>query len=73
MGVRDYFKAVPTWSADEVRAFLKGKDPGDYNLIDVRQPAEYEKEHLPGALLMPTGELASRLGELDREKTTIAY
>lgn len=73
MGLRDYFKPVSTWTADQVREFMKGKDPDAYNLIDVRQPLEYQQEHLPGARLIPMSELAATLPELDRDKATIAY
>jgi rhodanese-related sulfurtransferase len=44
-----------------------------YNLIDVRTPEEYEQGHLPGARLIPIGELADRLSELDPKKTTVVY
>jgi rhodanese-related sulfurtransferase len=73
MGVLDYFKPVPAWTAGEVREFLDRRNPQEYNLVDVRTPREYEKEHLPGARLMPMGELENRLRELDPEKVTIAY
>ena len=73
MGLFDYFKPVSTWTAEEVLAFLKGKGGDSYNLIDVRQPAEYEGGHLPGARLIPIAELGSRIHELDREKPTITY
>ncbi len=73
MGVLDYFKPVPTWTAEEVREFLNRENPQDYNLVDVRTPREYEKEHLPGARLMPMDELEDRIRELDPEKVTITY
>ncbi|MCX5909387.1 MAG: rhodanese-like domain-containing protein [Deltaproteobacteria bacterium] len=73
MGVLDYFKPVSTWPAERVRQFLREKNQGEYNLVDVRQPQEYEQEHLPGARLIPMGELESRLGELDPTKPTITY
>ena len=73
MGVLDYFKPVPTWTAEEVREFLDGESPQGYNLVDVRTPREYEKEHLPGARLMPMNELENRLRELDPAKVTITY
>jgi rhodanese-related sulfurtransferase len=73
MGVLDYFKPVSTLSAEEIRAFLNKKKAGEYNLVDVRQPQEYEGGHLPGAKLIPVGELESRLKELDPTKPTIAY
>jgi sulfur-carrier protein adenylyltransferase/sulfurtransferase len=73
MRIIDYFRPVDTISADEVRTFLQEKVPGEYNLVDVRQPAEYVQGHLPGALLIPLGELRERFGELDRSKPTITY
>ena len=73
MGITDYFKAVGSMTAEEVREFLKDKDPGEYNLIDVRQPKEYERGHIPGARLIPVGELRDHIEELDPDKPTITY
>lgn len=73
MGLRDYFRPIDTWSADKVREFLKDKKSDEYNLIDVRQPHEYEQGHLPGAKLMPVGDLPKGLKDLDPSKPTIAY
>ncbi len=73
MGVIDYFKPVETMTAEEVRKFLQGRDPREYNLIDVRQPGEYEQGHILGARLIPVAELPGRLAELDPNKPTIAY
>lgn len=60
-------------STDEFSSFLEQHNPEDYNLVDVRQPGEYEGEHLPGAKLIPVGELEERLEELDPGKPTVAY
>jgi len=60
-------------TADEVRLFLKEHDPEEYNLVDVRQPGEYDAGHIPGTKLIPLGELEDRLGELDSAKPTVAY
>jgi rhodanese-related sulfurtransferase len=73
VGILDYFKPVSTWPAEKVRQFLKDKSPQEYNLVDVRQPKEYGGGHLPGAQLIPVGELEGRLKELDPNKPTIAY
>jgi len=73
LGLFDYFKPVATLTAEEVRAFLRERSAESYNLIDVRQPGEYESGHLPGARLITMAELANRLGELDRSKPTITY
>ena len=49
-------------------AELKRKlDRGDdFILIDVREPHEYQIARIPGARLIPLGELPKRLNELDR-------
>jgi rhodanese-related sulfurtransferase len=73
MGILNYFKPVSTWLPERVRLFLKEKNSEEYNLIDVRTPKEYEQGHLPGARLIPVGELAHRLSELDPKKTTVVY
>jgi rhodanese-related sulfurtransferase len=73
MGLFDYFKPVSGWTAEEVRAFLKDRPAGTFNLVDVRQPGEYESGHLPGAQLIPVADLENRLGLLDRSKPTITY
>jgi sulfur-carrier protein adenylyltransferase/sulfurtransferase len=69
----DYFIPVSTWTAEEVRIFLREGSAESFNLVDVRQPGEYESEHLPGARLIPIAELADRFGDLDRSKATITY
>ena len=73
MGVLDYFRRVSEWKVQKVKDFLEDKKPEDYNLLDVRQPGEYEQSHLPGAKLIPVGELPDRLRELDPKKPTITY
>jgi rhodanese-related sulfurtransferase len=37
---------------------------GGVTLLDVRNPDEYEEKHVPGAVLIPLGELAARLDEV---------
>jgi rhodanese-related sulfurtransferase len=73
MSILDYFKPVSTWSAEKIRKFLNQKRADEYNLIDVRQPEEYEQGHLPGAQLIPVGELPNRFAGLDPAKPTIVY
>ncbi len=73
MSVLDYFKPVSTWPAEKIRQFLNQRSPGEYNLVDVRQVQEYEQGHLPGAQLIPIGDLPKRLAELDPNKPTIVY
>jgi len=60
-------------SPDETRKYLDSVPPGSVQLVDVRQPGEYQQSHIPGAKLIPLGELPARLGELDPAKETIVY
>jgi rhodanese-related sulfurtransferase len=73
MGLADFFKSVDTMTPDEVRAFLDQHRPDDYNLVDVRQPKEYERGHIPGSRLVPLADLPDHISELDPTKPTIAY
>jgi rhodanese-related sulfurtransferase/rubrerythrin len=69
----DVFQQIPFMTTEEVRKFIKEKDALEYNLVDVRQPVEYEEHHLPGAKLLPLGELANRMREIDPSRPTIVY
>ena len=40
-------------------------------VVDVREPAEYDRGHVPGAVNIPQAELAARLGELPRDKRVL--
>jgi rhodanese-related sulfurtransferase len=73
MGNTEYFKPVPSMSAEEVREFIKKRSSDEYNLIDVRQPQEYERGHISGSRLIPLGDIAGHVHELDPEKPTITY
>jgi adenylyltransferase/sulfurtransferase len=42
-------------------------------LVDVREPVEQQVSQLPGARLIPYGELASRLDELDRQEDIVLF
>jgi rhodanese-related sulfurtransferase/rubrerythrin len=67
------FQPLPSMTVGETRKFLQEKRPGDYNLVDVRQPMEYAQGHIPGARLIPLGELPARVRELDPAKPTVVY
>ena len=64
---------IKTLAPDEVRAVLDKDKKGGFLLLDVRQPEEYEAGHIPGAMLIPLGELEARQEELERDKKIITY
>jgi len=64
---------IKTLTPSEVQAVLDKDEKGEFLLLDVRQPEEYEAGHIPGAMLIPLGELEARREELERGKKIIAY
>jgi rhodanese-related sulfurtransferase len=40
-------------------------------VLDVREPAEWAEGHIPGATLIPLGELARRVSELPDDETIV--
>jgi sulfur-carrier protein adenylyltransferase/sulfurtransferase len=69
-GVRDD-GGIPEISPHELKRRM---DAGErFELIDVREPFEYEIAQIDGAKLIPLGEIAERLDELEREQPIIIH
>jgi molybdopterin/thiamine biosynthesis adenylyltransferase/rhodanese-related sulfurtransferase len=69
-GVRDD-GGIPGISPHELKRRM---DAGErFELIDVREPFEYEIAQIDGAKLIPLGEIAERLDELEREQPIIIH
>jgi rhodanese-related sulfurtransferase len=49
---------------------LRNRD--DVFILDVREDYEYNDGHIPGATLVPLGQIPKRLDEVPRDKTVIA-
>lgn len=58
-------------SAGDLKRELTGGRPPQ--LVDVREPYEWRIAHIPGAVLLPLGELDDRLEELDPERSVVTY
>ena len=46
---------------------------GDVIVVDVRNQESYNLGHIPGARLIPAGEILNHLNELPRDKTIVTY
>ncbi len=68
-----FFDLGTNVTAEEARQFMSSGDPNRYQLLDVRQPGEYEHAHIPGSILIPLPELPNRSDEIDKEKPVIVY
>lgn len=71
--LKKLFKPVKSMNTEKARAFIEEHEEGTYTLLDVRQPGEYEEEHIPGAKLIPLPELKDSLKELDSDKPVVVY
>lgn len=63
--------ALPEIDVHQLKARLDKGTP--FVLLDVREPAEIEVARLPGSIVIPLGELSSRLNELDPSAETIIH
>src|SRR5438132_1446286 len=61
---------VPAIDVSQLRQRLKA-DPAPF-LLDVREPWEYQEGHVPGAQLIPLGELEQRVNEVPRDRPVLA-
>lgn len=48
------------------------RDAGAF-VLDVREPAEWAEVHIPGATLIPLGQLPGRLAEVPRDRQVVVY
>jgi len=63
---------APVMTATQVQAVVASKDPR-YQIISVRETADYATGHIDGAVNLVWSDLANQLNKLDSEKTTIVY
>ncbi len=60
--------SVPQWMSVDVIEKMKA---GNLQIIDVREPQEFEDGHIPGAKLIPLGQLDSRYQEIDPDQQAV--
>jgi rhodanese-related sulfurtransferase len=70
---KQFFTPVQSMDPEKAKEFMDEKTLDEFTLLDVRQPGEYEKNHIPGSKLIPVGELDKRLDEIDPNKPVLIY
>jgi rhodanese-related sulfurtransferase/rubrerythrin len=60
-------------SPEELKRYIEENKEGDYLVVDVRQPKEYVRGHIPGAELIPIKELVADPSKLPSDKDLIFY
>jgi sulfur-carrier protein adenylyltransferase/sulfurtransferase len=69
-GMRDK-EAIPQMSPQELKRRM---DAGEsFELVDVREPFEYEIARIDGARLIPLGEISERLDEVSSEQPIVVH
>jgi rhodanese-related sulfurtransferase len=56
----------------DIETFARERTEG-ITVVDVREPDEYVAEHVPGARLIPMGQLAAHLDEIDLDRDQPVY
>lgn len=56
---------------DELKQWLDDPQRQPPLLLDVREPWEFDRCHIPNARLVPMGSIPNRLAELDAQRETV--
>ena len=65
-----YADGVRRVTTDELEAMMKN---GEVFVADVLNQAMYDQGHIPGAKLIPVGDVANRSNEFPRDKLIVTY
>lgn len=70
---RQFLTPVQSITNHEAHNLINSTPQDNLVLLDVRQESEYVAAHLPGATLLPLGELDQKYHQIDPSKTIIVY
>ncbi len=73
VNVKKLFTPVRSMDGDAARQYMAEHKEGSYTLLDVRQPKEYEIDHISGAKLIPLPVLGDEIHQFDPGKPIIVY
>ena len=66
----NYPDGVGRVTIEELEAMMK---KGEVFVADVRSQSMFDAGHIPGAKLIPSGEILNHVNELPRDKTIVTY
>ena len=65
-----YADGIPRVTIQELEDL---RTSGKVFIVDVRNQAAYDQGHIPGAKLIPVGDVATRVGEFPRDTKIVTY
>jgi rhodanese-related sulfurtransferase len=60
------------WQQISIQEAAAKRDAGAF-ILDVREPSEWNQVHIPGATLIPLGELQQRVNEVPKDQEVVVY
>ena len=69
---KQFFTPVQSLDSKEAQKLINNSSE-DIEILDVRQPSEFQRGHLTGARLIPLPILSDSLDQLDKEKPILVY
>ena len=73
-GITQHPETKPTMEEITATEMKQRLDKGDdIQIIDVREPHEYEIAKIPNSKLIPLGQVLNRMNEIDSERETIVH
>ncbi len=64
-------QSVPEITVEQLKKKIDAKEK--FFLLDVREPHEYDICKIPGSKLIPLGEIADRVGEIDKSGELVVH
>ena len=65
-----YADGIPRVTIQELEDL---RTSGKVFIVDVRNQAAYDQGHIPGAKLIPVGDVATRIGDFPRDRKIVTY
>jgi len=70
---KQFFTPVKSMDSTEAKQLLLDHELTDIQILDVRQPAEYQAGHIAGAILIPLPQLSDSYNLLAKDKPLLVY
>ena len=70
---KQFFTPAKSINSEEAKQLLLNHELTDVQILDVRQPAEYQAGHIAGAVLIPLPQLSDSFKMLSKNKPLLVY